>query len=62
MYNATKWLDDVVDAESGELMQEGTNMSAGNFNNIEHGISDAHIAAAITMIAVRQNIAAQEEA
>ena len=61
MYKPTKWLDHVVDADSGELIQEGTDKSAGNFNNMEHGISDAHIAAAITMIAVSQNAAAQQE-
>ena len=59
MYKPTKWLDEVVDADSGELIQEGTNKSAGNFNNIEHGISDAHIAAAITMVATAQNLAEQ---
>lgn len=59
MYKPTKWLDDVVDIDTGELIQEGTGQSAGNFNNIEHGISDAHIAAAITMIATAQNIAEQ---
>ena len=59
MYKPTKWLDHVVDADTGELIQEGTEKRAGNFNNIEHGISDAHIAAAITMIATAQTIAAQ---
>ena len=59
MYKPTKWLDQVVDADTGELIQAGTDKSAGNFNNIEHGISDAHIAAAITMIAVSQNTAEQ---
>ena len=51
MYNGTKWRDRVVDADSGEVIEEGTNMSAGNFNNMEDGISDAHIAAALQMIA-----------
>lgn len=59
MYKPTNWLDHVEDADTGELIQEGTEKSAGNFNNIEHGISDAHIAAAITMIAVSQTTAAQ---
>lgn len=59
MYKPTKWLDQVVDADTGELIQEGTDKSAGNFNNMEHGISDAHIAAAITMIAASQNTAEQ---
>lgn len=54
MYNNTKWLDKVVDAETGELIQEGTDQSAANFNNMENGITDAHIATALTMISVRQ--------
>ena len=54
MYENTKWLDRVVDAESGELIQEGTDQSAGNFNNMENGITDAHVAAALTMIATYQ--------
>ena len=54
MYKSTKWLDNVVDNDSGELMQEGTEMSAGNFNNMENGIVDAHVAMALTMIAVHQ--------
>ena len=61
MYTPTKWLDHIVDFETDEVLQEGTDKSAGNFNNMEHGISDAHIAAAITMIAVSQNAAAQQE-
>lgn len=55
MYNNTKWLDRVVDAETGELIQEGTDQSAGNFNNMENGITDAHVAAALTMIATYQS-------
>lgn len=54
MYNRTKWLDRVVDAETGELIQKGTDQSAGNFNNMENGITDAHVALALTMIAMHQ--------
>lgn len=54
MYNSTKWLDRVKDAATGEIIQEGTDQSAGNFNNMENGISDAHVATALTMIAVYQ--------
>ena len=43
MYKNTKWLDKVVDAETGALIQEGTDQSAANFNNIENGISDVQI-------------------
>lgn len=55
MYTRTKWLDRVIDAETEELIQEGTDQSAGNFNNMEDGISDAHIATSLTMIAVSQS-------
>lgn len=55
MYHNTKWLDRVVDAESGELIQEGTDQSAVNFNNMENGITDVSIALALTMIASRQS-------
>lgn len=55
MYQKTNWKDRVVDADTGEKIQEGTNMSAANFNNMENGISDASVAAALTMIAVHQS-------
>ena len=55
MYKSTKWLDKVVDAETGALIQEGTDQSAANFNNIENGISDVQIATAMMMIATRQS-------
>ena len=47
MYQETKWQDQIKDVVTGELIQEGTDQSAGNFNNAEHGISDAHLAALI---------------
>ena len=59
MYKNTQWLDRVVDSETQELVQEGTDLSAKNFNNMENGISDAHIAQALTMIAVYQNQSAE---
>lgn len=55
MYNRTKWLDRVVDAETGEVIQEGTNQNAGNFNNMEDGISDLHVATALMMIAANMS-------
>lgn len=54
MYNQTKWLDKVVDSDTGEIIQEGTNQSAGNFNNMENGIQDASVAAAMLLIAAGQ--------
>lgn len=59
MYKRTKWLDEVKDTESGELIQEGTNQSAGNFNNMEDGTFDAHTAGAMLLIAAGQIIAEQ---
>lgn len=55
MYQATKWIDRVVDAETGDLVQEGTEKSAGNFNNMESGISDVHVATALMMIAANMS-------
>lgn len=55
MYESKNWLDEVKDGATGETLQRGTPMSAANFNNMEHGISDAHIATALTMIAVHQS-------
>ena len=55
MYNRTKWQDRVVDAETGELIQEGTDQSAGNFNNMENGISDVSVATALMMIAANMS-------
>ena len=50
MYRNTQWLDEVKDIDTGEPIQEGTDQSAGHFNNMEHGISDAHLAAALLVI------------
>ena len=54
MYKSTKWLDQVVDADTGEVIQEGTDQRAANFNNLENGISDAHVAGAIMQIALNR--------
>ena len=51
MYKRTKWIDRVVDAETGEVIQQGTEQSAGHWNNMEDGISDVHVATALMMIA-----------
>lgn len=42
MYTATEWCDDVYDAVSGELIQEGTPVDAPRLNKMEQGIKDAH--------------------
>lgn len=54
MYNPTVWKDRVVDQDTGEVIQEGTNQSAGNFNNMETGILDDALAAAFITIAAAQ--------
>lgn len=59
MYSNTKWLDRVVDSVTEEVVQEGTDQSAANFNNMEGGITDAHVATALTMIAVHQRTTAE---
>lgn len=38
---------------AGEILQQGTNMSATNFNNMEFGILDADLASRILLMAVR---------
>ena len=55
MYQNTKWIDKVVDAETGELIQEGTDQSAKNFNNMENGITDLSVATALMLIAANQS-------
>ena len=37
---------------AGKVIQQGTNMSAANFNNIEMGITDQDLAAHITLLLV----------
>ncbi len=37
-YNKTDWKDHIVDIDTGEVIQEGTPISARNMNNIEDGI------------------------
>lgn len=48
MYNQTEWKDHVVDGQ-GTVIQQGTNLSAQHFNNIEDGIQDAHVAEQIKL-------------
>lgn len=56
MYNATKWKDEVVDADTGEVIQEGTDQSAAHFNNAEEGISDNDLAARLMLLALSRTI------
>lgn len=41
-YNKTEWKDHVVDQTTGEIIQQGTPVSASNLNKVEQGIADAH--------------------
>lgn len=43
MRNQTIWKDHVVD-QNGEIIQQGTPQSAGNFNNLERDVTDQEIA------------------
>lgn len=59
MYKPKLWIDHVVDSDSGEVIQLGTDMSAGNFNNMENGITDANLASRLLSIAlsnIKENI------
>ena len=56
MYKNTKWLDEIVDADTGEKLQDGTDQSALNFNNAEAGISDATAAAQLMLIMTGQTL------
>ena len=57
MYNNTHWEDEIKDASTGRIIRVGTPQSAGNFNNMEKGISDVHIATMLSMIAQHQSAA-----
>lgn len=52
-YNRTYWVDHVVD-QHGAVIQQGTLLDQQHFNNMEVGISDAHIALAILQFQSRQ--------
>lgn len=41
-YEQKQWKDKVVDITTGQVIQQGTPVSAGNMNRIEQGIADAH--------------------
>ncbi|MBQ8331150.1 MAG: hypothetical protein IJX94_01455 [Clostridia bacterium] len=38
---------------TGKILQQGTNQSATNFNNMEAGILDAHLANSLLLLALR---------
>jgi len=45
----------------GEVLQQGTNMSATNFNNMEFGIADSDLAQRLLLMRVNENSKAFEE-
>lgn len=51
-YNKTDWKDHIVDMTTGEVIQEGTPVSARNLNNMEGGIFDASESARINAAAI----------
>lgn len=52
-YHRTYWLDHVTDQE-GQVIQQGTLMDQQHFNNMEVGISDAHLALSLIQFRDRQ--------
>lgn len=64
-YNAVQNADGSVTLTPvGTVLQQGTNQSAANFNNMELGILDAHLANNLLLLAVRNlsdRLAAAEE-
>ena len=43
MYSKNKWIDQIEDIASGEVLQIGTLYCARLMNNIEDGIENAHL-------------------
>lgn len=41
-YIPTEWRDHIVDPITGEVIQQGTSVSATKLNNMERGITEAH--------------------
>lgn len=62
LYRVTENGDGTVTAErAGRVVQQGTNTSAANFNNMELGIADASVAAAIFSFYGLQNQRLEED-
>lgn len=56
-YKKTEWVDHIKDIDTGEMIQQGTPISARNLNNIEEGIANNNVVsknnkADITSVAV----------
>lgn len=46
MYDKTNWQDEVID-QNGDIIQQGTPLSARNMNNIEAGVYEANVLASM---------------
>ena len=55
MYSRTNWRDHVVDQSTGEVIQQGTPVSAGNMNKQENGIFGSTETATVILQQMRQN-------
>lgn len=42
-YSKTEWVDHIKDIDTGEVIQQGTPISARNLNNMEDGIFDNYV-------------------
>lgn len=42
-YQKTGWVDHIVDPVTGEVVQQGTKVTATRMNKMEQGIADAHV-------------------
>ncbi|MFI8714426.1 hypothetical protein ACIGKN_21180, partial [Brevibacillus brevis] len=42
-YQKTAWVDHIVDPVTGEVVQQGTKVTATRMNKMEQGIADAHV-------------------
>ncbi|MED1945843.1 MULTISPECIES: hypothetical protein [Brevibacillus] len=42
-YQKTGWVDHIVDPVTGEVVQQGTKVTASRMNKMEQGIADAHV-------------------
>lgn len=49
-YTPTEWLDHIVDPVTGEVIQQGTPVSATKLNNMERGIAEAYEASEISLV------------
>lgn len=49
MFKPVDWIDEIRDAQTQELIQQGTDQSAGNFKNDSFGTVDANVAGALLL-------------